>query len=211
MSEKVEIPIQDEADQDQLEEQAPTEDRETTAPIDEESADNGGQDDASTIETAEETAEQKAQEHYDRLLRLSAEFDNYKKRTTRETRELVKYANENLIKELLTIVDNLERAIASAGQERDGEDPLMQGVQLTLSEVLKILERFNVKPVKALGEPFDPAYHQAMMQEERADQPANTVVQEMQKGYVMHDRLLRPAMVVVAKAADVSANSENDA
>lgn len=202
MNEKVEIPIQDETDQDQSEERAPTQEGEATPPS--EDGKEAGQelDDAAKLEASD----QKAQENYDRLLRLSAEFDNYKKRTARETAELVKYANEGLIKELLNIVDNLERAIESAGQESDADNPLKQGVQLTLDEVLKILERFNVKPVKAVGEPFDPAFHQAMMQQTSADHPANTVISEMQKGYVMHDRLLRPSMVVVAKAADEEAN-----
>lgn len=205
MSEKTEIPIQGDADQDQPEEPTPTDDGKIENSTDDEKTNDGEPDEAA----AADDPEQKAKEHYDRLLRLSAEFDNYKKRTTRETRELVKYANENLLKELLTIVDNLERAIDSAGPERDADDPLMKGIQLTLSEVFKILERFNVQPVKAVGEPFDPTYHQAMMQEETADHPANTVLSEMQKGYVMHDRLLRPAMVVVAKAAEASGDKES--
>ena len=146
-----------------------------------------------------QTAEQQAQENYDRLLRVSAEFDNYKKRTAREMQEVVKYANEKMAKELLTVVDNLERAIEAAGAERTDDDPLVKGIHLTLGEVLKILERHKVKPVKALGELFDPTYHQAMMQEEVEGQPPNTVVREMQKGYVIHDRLLRPSMVVVSK------------
>jgi molecular chaperone GrpE len=198
MSEKTEIPIQGDEGQDQPEEPTPTDDGKLEASTDDEKIMDGEQDDAAEADDPE----QKAKEHYDRLLRLSAEFDNYKKRTTRETRELVKYANENLLKELLTIVDNLERAIDSAGPDGDADDPLMKGIQLTLSEVFKILERFNVQPVKAVGEPFDPTYHQAMMQEETADHPANTVLSEMQKGYVLYDRLLRPAMVVVAKAAE---------
>lgn len=198
MSDKIEIPIQGDEGQDQPEEPTPTDDGKLETSTDDEKTVDGEQDDA----VKDDDPEQKAKEHYDRLLRLSAEFDNYKKRTTRETRELVKYANENLLKELLTIVDNLERAIDSAEPQGDADDPLMQGIQLTLSEVLRILERFNVQPVKAVGEPFDPAFHQAMMQEETADHPANTVLSEMQKGYVMHDRLLRPAMVVVAKAAE---------
>ena len=204
MSEKVEIPIQETSDQDQPEEQTPIDENET-----ENVPDNETEAELSATEKLE-AAEHKSQENYDRLLRLSAEFDNYKKRTSRETQELVKYANENLIKELLTIVDNLERAIESAGQEGDAEDPLMQGIQLTLSDVLKLLERYHVTPVKALGEPFDPAFHQAMMQEESADQPDKTVLREMQKGYVLHDRLLRPAMVVVAKAAAPKKNSESN-
>jgi len=141
-------------------------------------------------------AKQEAQEHYDRLLRVSADYENYKKRTSREMKDLVKYANERLIKEVLTIVENLERAIASAPDD----DPLAQGVNLTLNETLKILDRHHVAPIKSLGEPFDPNFHQAMMQEEVDDQPPNTVVKELQKGYMIHDRLLRPALVAVSKA-----------
>jgi molecular chaperone GrpE len=206
MSEKVEISIQDNADLDQPEEQSPIEDCAEQNPPDNENVTVCEEDEATQLESAE----RQVQEHYDRLLRLSAEFDNYKKRSLRETRELVKYANENLIKELLTIVDNLERAIASAGEDGDVDGPLMQGIHLTLSAVLKILERYNVQPVKALGEPFDPAFHQAMMQEATTDQPANTVIREMQTGYVMHDRLLRPAMVVVAKAVDAPPSDKED-
>lgn len=147
-----------------------------------------------------EEAEQSARDNYDRLLRVSAEFDNYKKRTVREMRDVVKFATEKLVRELLTVVDNLERAIESALGERGDEDPLLQGVRLTLNEVMKILERQQVKPVEALGKPFDPALHQAMMTEPSADIPPNTVVRELQKGYVMHDRLLRPAMVSVSAA-----------
>jgi molecular chaperone GrpE len=120
-------------------------------------------------------------------------------------RDVVRYANEKLLKELLGIVDNLERAIDSANQDSPSDVSLVEGINLTLSEVLKILKRYDVQPVKALGETFDPAFHQAMMQQEVEDQPANMVVQEMQKGYVMHDRLLRPAMVVVSKAKDTPA------
>jgi molecular chaperone GrpE len=115
-------------------------------------------------------------------------------------RDVVRYANEKLFKELLFVVDNLDRAIESARQNGADDDPLLEGVRLTLNEVEKILERHNVKPIKAIGEPFDPNFHQAMMQEETEQEPANTVIREMQKGYVLHDRLLRPAMVVVSKA-----------
>ena len=146
-----------------------------------------------------EEAEQKANDYYDKLLRVSAEFENYKKRTAREMQEVVKYANEKLIKELLTVVDNLERAIDSASGHYDENDPLIQGVHLTLNETLKMLERHQVKPVTSLGEPFDPTFHQAMMQEEVEDRPPNTVVKELQKGYLIHDRLLRPALVAVSK------------
>lgn len=145
-------------------------------------------------------AKQEAQQHYDRLLRVSADFENYKKRTAREMQDLAKYANERLLNELLGVVDNLERAITSAARNCAPDDPLLTGVNLTLSETLKILERHQVKQIHSIGEPFDPNFHQAMMQEEVADQPPNTVVKELQKGYLIHERLLRPALVAVSKA-----------
>lgn len=162
------------------------------------------------LATKLEEAEQKAKENYDRLLRASADFENYKKRTAREMQDVVKYANEKMSKELLTVVDNLERAIEAAGDERADDDPLLAGIHLTLGEILKILERHKVQPLKALGEPFDPTYHQAMMQEEVDDTPPNTVVREMQKGYLIHNRLLRPAMVIVSKARSEKDESPAD-
>lgn len=147
-----------------------------------------------------EASERQAREHYDRLLRVSAEFDNYKKRTSREMQDLAKFANEKLLRELLSVVDNLERAVASCEHDPDQPDPVLQGVNLTLNETLKLLERYQVKPIDSLGEPFDPNFHQAMMQEEVDNQPENTVVREMQKGYLLHGRLLRPALVAVSKS-----------
>jgi len=198
MSEKVEVEIQGEDDQQQSAEEVKKDGAASSSePVAEEKDQAPAEDDP---EARAKAAEKKCDEYYDRLLRASAEFDNYKKRTTREMRDVVRYANEKLFKEIINVVDNLERAISSAEQEGNEDDPLLQGVRLTLSEVEKILERHNVEPIKALGEPFDPNFHQAMMQEESEDQPANTVVSEMQKGYKLHDRLLRPAMVVVSKA-----------
>jgi molecular chaperone GrpE len=197
MSEKVEVDIQGDDDLDQPEEKATEDDAAAPADV----ASNGDEmplDDDPEAKLKE--AEQKAEAYYDRLLRASAEFDNYKKRTTREMQEVVRYANEKIFKELLSVVDNLDRAIESARQDGADDDPLLEGVRLTLNEVEKIFKRHNVKPIKAMGEPFDPNFHQAMMQEETEDEPANTVIKEMQRGYVMHDRLLRPAMVVVSKA-----------
>jgi len=197
MNEKVQVEIQDQDAQELTEEETNADETDATAAQENEQKDQPSQDDPSERLKA---AEQKADAYYDRLLRASAEFDNYKKRTTREMRDVVRYANEKLIKELLSVVDNLERAIESVQQTGADENPLLEGIRLTLNEIEKILERHNVQPVKAMGEPFDPNFHQAMMQEETEDQPANTVIREMQKGYVMHDRLLRPAMVVVSKA-----------
>ena len=140
-----------------------------------------------------------AEENYDRLLRVSAEFENYKKRTAREMADFKKFANQSLLRELLPIIDNLELAIKAAAEAPDGKDPcLLDGVALTRKEILKVFENFHVEPIDALGKPFDPNFHEAVMREESDEHPENTVVNELQKGYLMHDRLLRPSMVVVA-------------
>ena len=206
MSEKVQTEIQVPDDQDQSEEPTKVEIKTVQTPPEGESEAEMTED----LSAARlQAAEQQAAENYDRLLRVSAEFDNYKKRTAREMQDVVRYANERMAKEMLVVVDNLERAIEAAGAGRTEDDPLVKGIHLTLGEVLKILERHKVKEVKALGEPFDPTYHQAMMQEEVDDQPPNTVVREMQKGYLMHDRLLRPAMVVVSKTKTKSSEDRD--
>jgi molecular chaperone GrpE len=140
-----------------------------------------------------------AEENYNRLLRVSAEFENYKKRTARETTEFKKFANQSLLRELLPIIDNLELAIKAAAETPDGKDAcLLDGVALTRKEILKVFENFHVEPIDALGKPFDPNFHEAVMREESDEHPENTVVNELQKGYLMYDRLLRPSMVVVA-------------
>ena len=145
-----------------------------------------------------EAKEEEAKETYDRLLRVSADFENYKKRSTREMEEFRKYANQSLLKEMLSVVDNLELAISSSSDEKSTDKNLIEGLNLTLNEILRVFEKFNVKPIEAQGETFDPAYHEAVMREETDDYPENTVISEFQKGYLIHDRLLRPAMVVVA-------------
>ncbi|MEW6671240.1 MAG: nucleotide exchange factor GrpE [Thermodesulfobacteriota bacterium] len=146
-----------------------------------------------------EATEQEAKDNYDRFLRNAAELENYKKRTSRQMDEFRKYANESLIMELLTVVDNLERAIQSSRDDENSNAKVVEGVQMTLDEIIKILDKFGVKPIIALEQAFDPTFHQAVMQEESVDFPAQTVVRELQKGYLLHDRLLRPAMVVVSK------------
>jgi molecular chaperone GrpE len=153
-------------------------------------------------------AQAEASENHDRMLRMAAELDNFRKRAAREMDDIRKYATESLIRQLLTVVDNLERAIASASAGSESDQSVVDGVALTLAEIMKILEKHQVKPIQALGEPFDPTFHQAMCQEESTDQPPNTVVQEFQKGYMIHDRLLRPAMVVVSKAAQNGQSAE---
>ncbi len=212
MSEKVDIKVVED-DEDKQDMAQDTElNQATEAEQDQETQSPSEQED--DVESRLQAAEKKADEYYDRLLRTSAEFDNYKKRATREMRETIKFANEKIIKELLDIVDNLERAIDAIPSEGQNTNPLLEGVQLTLNELLKLLDRHDVKPIQALGEPFDPAFHQAMMQEEVVDKPPNTVVREMQKGYLIHDRLLRPALVGVSKQqqdqTDETGNQQED-
>jgi len=198
MAQKKKIVIEDENEK-RTQSEAPESEDQKEAAEKTEHAEN------SLKELEEKLAEARAQadDHHDRMLRMAAELDNVRKRASREMEDVRKYATENLIRQLLNVVDNLERAIASASPENQSDKGVVDGVALTLAEITKILEKHHVKPIEAMGEPFDPAFHQAMSQEERSDHPSNTVVQEFQKGYLIHDRLLRPAMVVVSK------NSQN--
>jgi molecular chaperone GrpE len=155
---------------------------------------------AQDLEAKLKSKEKEAQENYDRLLRVSAEFENFKKRSTREMEDFRKFANQALIKEMLSVVDHLELAMNSTNSHKAIDKGLLQGLEMTHREILKVFEKFNVKPIEAKGQTFDPTFHEAVMQEENDDFDDNTVINELQKGYLIHDRLLRPAMVVVAKS-----------
>ncbi len=157
------------------------------------------------IETLREdiaSARKEACENNDRFLRVCAELENYKKRAQRQMDDHRKFSNTELIKDLLPVVDNLERAVEAYRENRQTTEACMfEGVEMTLNEILNILKKYNVTQVDAHGKPFDPNYHEAVMQEESASHPENTVVNELQKGYLLHDRLIRPAMVVVSKGS----------
>lgn len=142
-----------------------------------------------------------AQESYDRLLRLAADLENLKKRQERERAELLQFANEKLIKELLPVVDNLELALGH-GRQLDAPASLLEGIDLVHQGFLKVLARFGVTPIESVGQQFDPAFHNAVLQEEAPEVPDCTVLKELQKGYLLQNRLLRPAMVVVARNTD---------
>jgi molecular chaperone GrpE len=159
----------------------------------------GVDDSIKDLEAQLESKEQEAKENYDRLLRVSAEFENYKKRTSREMEEFRKFANQSLIKEMLSVVDNLELAMNSTNSHKTIDKGLLQGLDMTHKEILKVFEKFEVRPIDAQGQVFDPAFHEAVMQEETDEHAENTVINELQKGYLIHDRLLRPSMVVVAR------------
>ena len=158
-----------------------------------------GDDPIKDLEAKLESKEQEAKENYERLLRVSAEFENYKKRTSRDLEELRKFANQSLIKEMLSVVDNLELAMDSTNGHKSIDKDLLQGLDMTHKEILKVFEKFEVRPIDAMGQTFDPTFHEAVMQEETDEFAENTVTNELQKGYLIHDRLLRPSMVVVAR------------
>lgn len=133
----------------------------------------------------------------DKYLRLAAEFDNYKRLAQRDQRDQIRFGNEHLLKELLPVVDNLERAIKSS-REGAGNDVLIQGVELTLKQLTGALTRFYVVPVETIGRPFDPSTHQSVTSVASETVPKQHVVDEFQRGYLLHDRILRAAMVSIS-------------
>jgi molecular chaperone GrpE len=156
-----------------------------------------------SLEERLKAAEEKAEANYESLLRVTADFENYKKRIEREMSDVRKFANESLIKELLPIVDNLERALAiEYGKNEDTFEGIREGVEMTLKEFMECLQKFGVTPMDSLEKPFDPNFHHAVSQEESEEYPENMVLKELQKGYMLRDRLLRAPMVVVSKKPD---------
>ena len=164
-------------------------------------------------ELAEKSVEDQLQEALvesaelqDKVLRVAAEFENYKKRMERERSAMLKYAGESIFRELLPVVDNLERAVDQGVV--DGADSeqnlaaLLEGVQLTLKSLVGTLEKFEVKPIDSVGEPFDPNVQEALTMEASDSVPANHVVSEFEKGYHYKDRLLRAARVIVSSGSD---------
>jgi len=142
--------------------------------------------------------EEELQKEHERLLRTLAEHENYKKRMAREKANFLKFGNESLIKELLSVLDNLERSLEHARNAKN-KDAIIEGIELVRREFLRKLEQFGLSVISARGEKFDPNKHEATAQIETAEHPEDTVVDEFQKGYFIHDRLLRPAKVSVAK------------
>jgi molecular chaperone GrpE len=145
-----------------------------------------------------EEKEKEAKELYDRLLRMAADLENYKKRAVKEREEWTKFANEDLMKAILPFIDNLERAIDHAENVAD-TGVMIEGVRLTLQQILQTLNRFGLAPFESVGKAFDPARHEAMLVVESDQHEPNQVVEEFQKGYFLNDRLLRPATVSVSK------------
>jgi len=146
----------------------------------------------------------------DKYLRSIADMDNQRKRMAREQAEAIKYANEKLFQDILPVVDNLERASLHAREKKDFT-ALIEGLNLTLREFLGVLDKFGIRPVESLGQPFDPARHHAVAQVESSEHEEGVVVEELRKGYLLNDRTLRPALVSVAKKPAAGAGNVNQA
>jgi molecular chaperone GrpE len=142
----------------------------------------------------------KADEHWDRLLRTSADFDNFKKRAAREKQEAIRYANEGLIEKLVSVLDHFDKATAAVqASAADSAQSLQAGVGMIHQQLKNILAEAGLEEVDATGQKFDPNWHEAVSQQESAEVPEGHVVQQLRKGYKLRDRLLRPATVVVAR------------
>ena len=151
-----------------------------------------------------------ALQNKDLYLRALADLENYRKRAQREKEDAIRFANGNLLREMIPVIDNLERAVEHASTSEDQDQVLLEGVQMTLVQFRKVLEGFGAKVLSALGEQFNPEFHQAMGEMVTSDQPPGMVAQELQKGYTLNGRLLRPAMVMIAKAPESEEAESNE-
>lgn len=151
---------------------------------------------AQLLQKVEETRQQ-ADRNFDLYVRSQADLENAKKRFNKEKADYIRYSNESLIKQLLTVMDNLESAVAHAKTNSSRED-LIQGVELTLKGMKDTLAKAGLKEIRAMGAPFDPSFHEATMTKPDATVQPGTVVEEYQKGYLLNERLIRPSMVVVS-------------
>ena len=152
------------------------------------------------------------EELQDKFVRLMADFDNFKKRASKEKSEIIQFGNEGLLRDILPIIDNIERLLTYSHHEA-GWKNFREGIELLLAEISKTLASHGVEPIEAMGKPFDPNLHQAMQRAETEEVAANTIVEVYQKGYVYRGRLLRPSLVVVAvpPKRDDEAEAEEDA
>lgn len=142
---------------------------------------------------------EKAAEFADKILRLQADFENTRKRVEREKQEFVKFANEGIILELLNILDDLERTVNLAETHKENSEVFLKGIEMILAHLYEMLKEYGVKPVDSEGKIFDPHCHEALMQVANQDLPEHTIVEELQKGYKLNDRVIRTAKVKVSK------------
>lgn len=150
----------------------------------------------------------KSREHWERCLRLQADFENTRKRLEKEKQDFMRFANEGLLFDLLNVLDDLERTVALAQQRAPDDTPqqkhedvpaFLKGVEMILAHLYELLKKHGVKPIDAQGKAFDPNYHEALMQAQDNDVPEHTVIEEMQKGYLLNDRVIRTAKVSVSR------------
>lgn len=141
----------------------------------------------------------KAKEYWDRLLRAQADFENIRKRLEKEKQDFVKFANEGIILELLNIMDDLERTVNLAETHKQDPEAFLKGVEMILAHLYEMFKAYGVKPIEAEGKIFDPHYHEALMQVENKDVAEHTIIEELQKGYLLNDRVIRTAKVKVSK------------
>ncbi|MCW9023799.1 MAG: nucleotide exchange factor GrpE [Gammaproteobacteria bacterium] len=163
---------------------------------------------ATDLETRLAEAQARAEENWDQALRVKAEMENMRRRAERDVENAHKYALERFTQELLPVIDSLEMGTHAAMAEGATLEKLQEGTELTLKMLLSVIDKFGIQAVHPEGEPFDPELHQAMSMLESPEHAPNTVMNVMQKGYLLNERLIRPAMVVVSKA---STKSEDDA
>ena len=142
--------------------------------------------------------QEEAENNYDLYMRTYAEMENIKKRGIKEREELAKYANESIIKEILPVIDNLDKAISHA-QNDENSSALVEGLELTRDGLVKALQKAGLKEVEALGKPFDPNFHESVSQQIDDTVAPGHVVMELQKGYLLNGRLVRPSMVVISQ------------
>lgn len=154
--------------------------------------------------------EQQVAQYKDLFLRKAADFDNFKRRTENEMSVLVKFANEDLVLAFLPVVDDIERALRSA-KEGEIESSLYRGIELILQKIMKVLESNGVKPMQTVGKTFDVNYHDVLLQIQKPDVPPHTVVEEVERGYLMHDKVIRHAKVIIAASdAENTADIRDD-
>jgi molecular chaperone GrpE len=146
-----------------------------------------------------EKSKQEAADNYDKFLRASAELENYKKRAVKELADAINYGNEKIIKDILPIMDSLERALDHAAANSEDFDTYLEGLKLIYEKLLKTLEKHGVEKIDAVGMDFDPNFHEAMLQVESEDYEDNKIVEEFEGGYLLNGRLLRPVKAAVSK------------
>lgn len=162
-----------------------------------EAVEEPGEDDLSILQKQLEEQKNRAEDFYNRLARLQADYENFRRRTRQEKEDLCKYASEQLVLKLLPVLDNFERALEAEG---DSLKDYKSGVEMIYRQFQDVLSLEGVEAIPAVGEPFDPVKHEAVFREESEEYPENTIIEELRRGYVLKDKVIRPSMVKVSKS-----------